>query len=101
MFPKKALLISVILPIVALAQTGNSMISGAVKDGSGAAIPGARLKITNEATGVTGETVSNEEGIYRFGSLAPGNYRLEVESQGFDRLVRGPLGLQVGQTLGL
>src|SRR5262245_38040374 len=101
MFQKTALLIILSLPIAALAQSGNSVISGAAKDGSGAAIPGARLKISNDATGVAGESGSNEEAIYRFGSLVPGTYRIEVESQGFDRLVRGPLTLQVGQTLGL
>ena len=100
MFPKTAILIAVVFPLVALAQSGNSVISGTVKDGSGLPIPGARLVIANEGTGVSGETVSNEAGIYRFGSLVPGSYRIEVESQGFDRLVRGPLGLQVGQTLG-
>src|SRR5262245_60373883 len=101
MFRKRAILIALVLPITVLAQSGNSVISGTVKDASGAAIPAAKLKIINEQTGVAGETVSNEAGIYRFGSLVPGGYRIEVDSEGFDRLVRGSLVLQVGQALGL
>ena len=100
-FKKLAILISIIFPIVFWAQSGNSIISGTVKDVSGAAIPGSRLRLVNEDTGVSAETVANEAGIYRFGSLVPGSYRIEVETQGFDRLVRRPVVLQVGQTLGL
>ena len=42
-----------------LAQTGTSTISGTVKDASDAAIPSARVKITNLDTGVPLETVGN------------------------------------------
>src|SRR5687767_3161868 len=95
----KFALIFILLPVVILAQSGNSAISGTVKDGSGAPIPGAIVKLTNLDTGIAADTTSNESGIYRFGSLVPGTYRLEADSQGFEHLIRSSVVLQVGQTL--
>jgi len=66
---------------------------------SGAPIPTAKLKVVNQDTGFEAQTTSNESGIYRVGSLLPGTYRVEVESDGFERLVRPSLVLQVGQIL--
>jgi hypothetical protein len=57
------------------------------------------VRVANEQTGVSQETVSNESGIYRAVSLVPGSYRLEVNAPGFDRLVRPGLSLQIGQVL--
>src|SRR5215475_4481742 len=85
--------------VVAFAQSGSSLISGTVKDATGAALPGAEIKVVNEATGVTAAAVSNQEGVYRVPSLVPGAYRVEAELPGFERLIRPKLTLQVGQTL--
>src|SRR6185436_3256593 len=95
----KLALIFIVLPVLILAQSGNSAISGTVKDGSGAPIPGALVKLTNLDTGVVADSASNESGIYRFGSLVPGSYRIEADSQGFEHLVRSSVLLQVGQAL--
>ena len=84
-----------------LAQTGTSTISGTVKDASDAAIPSARVKITNLDTGVPLETVGNSAGLYRAAALVPGKYRIEVDAPGFDHVSRGPVTLQVSQTLAL
>jgi len=51
-------LVVTLLPVAAKAQTGNSNITGLVNDRSGGAVPGATIKVTNEATGVTFETVT-------------------------------------------
>jgi hypothetical protein len=89
------------LSIVAWGQTGSSTISGNIKDPTGAVIPGAKVKVVNEATGVAIDSVSNEEGLYRAASLLPGSYRIEVSLEGFDRLIRGPVVVEVGQVLAL
>ena len=86
---------------LALAQSGNSTISGSVKDASEAAVPEARVKITNVETGVQFDTVTNDSGLYRAGALVPGSYRIEADAVGFDHLTRGPVTLQVGQTLAI
>jgi hypothetical protein len=83
------------------AQSGNSTISGTVKDATSAAVPGARIKIVNVDSGVRFDTVTNEAGLYRVGALVPGRYRVEVDATGFDPVTRGPITLQVGQTVAI
>jgi hypothetical protein len=83
------------------AQSGNSTISGAVKDASDAAIPDAKIQIVNIDTGVKVETTSNQDGIYRIPALVPGNYRVEADAAGFDHLSRSPIVVQVSRTLAL
>ncbi|HEU0006795.1 MAG TPA: carboxypeptidase regulatory-like domain-containing protein, partial [Terriglobia bacterium] len=83
------------------AQSGNSTISGAVKDASNAVVPDAKIKIVNLDSGVQHGTVTNEAGLYRVGALVPGHYQVEVDATGFDRISRGPITLQVGQTLAI
>jgi hypothetical protein len=89
------------IPVLVHAQSGNSIITGTVKDASEAAIAAARVQIVNIDTGVNLAIVTNGDGIYRAGSLAPGNYRVEVDATGFEHLTRGPVVVQVSQTLGL
>jgi hypothetical protein len=81
------------------AQTGSSTITGSVRDVTGAAIPNARIRVVNEATGFAKDIASNEDGLYRVSSLAPGVYRIEAEAEGFDKLVRSKVALEVSQVL--
>src|SRR4051812_17180975 len=90
-----------IFAAIASGQSGNSTISGSVKDASESALPAARVKITNLDTGVRFETVTNSDGLYRAAALVPGSYRIEADATGFDHLTRGPFTLQVSQTLAL
>ena len=94
-------IVSTLLPDPLLAQAGSSTITGVVKDSSGGAVPGATVKITNEATGVSLETISNEQGIYRVPALVPGRYRVDVNLDGFTPYVQQSIILQVGQTLAI
>jgi hypothetical protein len=84
---------------LAFAQSGNSTISGIVRDASESAVPTAQIKIVNVETGVQSHTVTNSAGLYRAGALVPGTYRIEADAVGFAHLTRGPLTLQVSQTL--
>jgi Carboxypeptidase regulatory-like domain len=86
------------IPAILSAQSGSSVIAGIVRDSSGAAIPGALGRIINTATGVTLDTFSNEEGVFRIGSLVPGEYRVEVELSGFESATRR-ITLEVSQTV--
>jgi hypothetical protein len=85
----------------AWAQSGNSTISGSVKDPADAAVPGANVKITNVETGSTVDTTTNDAGLYRVGALGPGSYRIAVESAGFSPVTRGPITLLVGQVVAI
>ena len=85
------------LPAIAAAQNATGTITGLVRDSSGAAIPGATVRVVNEGTGATVQAVSNEQGSYRADPLAPGRYRLETTLDGFEPAVRQVV-LEIGQT---
>ncbi len=84
----------------AFAQTTDAMLSGAVRDPSGAVVPRAALTAQNLATGVLTKTTSSDSGIYWL-ALQPGVYRLTAEHAGFRKLVYNDLPLDVGARLNL
>jgi len=65
----------------AWAQEQRGSIEGVVKDASGAVLPGATVDAT--ANGRVSSTTTDAVGVYRFPSLAPGNYRVSANLQGF------------------
>jgi hypothetical protein len=89
----------VLLPASVQAQAGSGTITGVVRDATGGALPGASVRVVNEDTAVSVETVTNEEGLYRVHALVPGTYRIETALDGFDPLTRRHVTLEVGQTL--
>src|SRR5215475_4384696 len=60
-----------------------SNVQGVVQDSSGAVVPKANVRITNDGTQATVSTSSDENGNFRFLSLAPGTYTLTVEASGY------------------
>ena len=67
----------------ALAQVLYGTLTGNITDSTGAAVPGADLKIHEVATGVDREVKSNAAGVYLFTDLNPGTYQLTVTASGF------------------
>ena len=84
-----------------IAQSGNSAISGFVKDSSGSPIADVHVVVKELQSGVRSEAVTNREGLFRANSLAPGTYRLEADALGFDHLTRQPLTVEISQTLAI
>src|SRR5438093_8582835 len=91
----------VALSSLGMAQTGSGVITGTVVDASAGALPGVDITLTNQETGLKQQTITNETGSYRFGSLPPGTYKIEAALPSFSPLSRGPLTLQVSQTLAI
>ncbi|MDT8067025.1 MAG: carboxypeptidase regulatory-like domain-containing protein [Terriglobia bacterium] len=81
------LFVCLCLPPVLLGQTETGSIAGQVRDPQGAAVPGADVKITNTATGVTVAAKTNGTGNYYFPSLRPSNYKISVTAAGFKESV--------------
>jgi hypothetical protein len=82
----------------AMAQQASANVNGVVKDPSGAAIPNARVELTNVNTGVVRRTATTTDGIYDFPSIVPGLYSMQVSAPGFSALSQPPVTLEVGQT---
>ncbi len=79
------------------AQSGAlSEISGTVRDPSGAAVPGAQIKVTQTDTGLVRTAESGADGSYLLPSLPIGPYRLDVSKQGFNAYVQNGIVLRVG-----
>src|SRR5258708_6401707 len=95
MFKKLCLLVT--LAVAAWCQTGAGIIRGTVTDASGAIVSSAKITLTHEETNIKRESASSSVGIYYFGELPPGSYKVDVESAGFRRW-SGTLRLEVGQT---
>src|SRR5262249_53520256 len=60
---------------------GNS-IHGTITDPLGAAISGAQVQLLREGKPMAA-AITDSEGKYRFGSLAPGPYQVKAEAPGF------------------
>ncbi len=65
-----------------------SRLTGSVTDTTGAAIPGARMLLSNVDTGVDAGAESNEADVYIFPYVAPGAYSLNTEATGSRRPTR-------------
>jgi hypothetical protein len=87
------------LSVGLFAQTFQAQIAGAVRDQSGAIVPGVEITAKNVATGTVYTATSNESGLYRFPNLPPAQYTLSTTHTGFRRFEEGPVTLQVNQVL--
>src|SRR5260370_36356722 len=62
-------------------------IAGLVADNSDAVVPGARVQLRDEGTGIEKETVTNDSGGFQFPDLSFGSYRVTVTLEGFQTAV--------------
>ena len=76
------LVMLIVLPALAAAQTNVGQITGRVTDRSGAALPGAAVTATSEQTGLAQTAATEAAGGYVFASLPAGVYTLRVELSG-------------------
>ena len=67
----------------AFGQVADGNIVGGIFDQTGAAVRGARVAVSNDATGVVESVISDEAGFYRADNLLIGEYTIQVEADGF------------------
>jgi hypothetical protein len=89
--------IALLAPAAALAQTGAATLTGIVTDQSGAAVPGATVTATNQATNVDYTAVSNEAGNYTVLSVPVGTYVVKSELSSFKTSATKPVQLEANQ----
>jgi Carboxypeptidase regulatory-like domain len=82
-----------------LAQSTNAGdIRGSATDSTGAVIGGVTVTVTNVDTGVTKSFLTNQSGLFDTDSIVTGQYTVTFSKDGFEKLVRGPVTVQVGFT---
>jgi hypothetical protein len=92
-------LLSFLLASVAWTQTQNQgAIVGAVTDPTGAVVAGAKVVVINTKTAISASSTSDARGDYRFSFLAPGEYLLNAEAQGFSKTAVESVTVEVGTT---
>lgn len=105
-----AAVVAILASSIAFAQTTvqTGSIVGTVADPSGAAVPNAKVVITNTGTGQSTTLNTNSAGVYNSGSLVPGVYKVQVSAKGFSsasetltvqvsNTANGDVRLQLGQ----
>ena len=101
-FCRTALLLACGVSLAAVSQAQfKASIQGTVMDPQGTAVPGAKVTVTNQDTGVSRDTVSSGEGFYRIGELPPGKYSVTVEAPGFKQATSKGIVVEAEQPRGL
>jgi trimeric autotransporter adhesin len=72
-----------LLPDASWAQVITGTILGTALDQSGAAVPNARVRITNSRTGVVTDIKTAADGAFTVPYLQPGTYEVQIEADGF------------------
>ena len=96
-FAMSAILIVSVCTAVATAQTYLGRILGTVSDSSGAVVPGARVVVTNTATGVSRTLTTGATGEYVAPNLAPGPYSVAAEAPNFRKAEQPNIRLEVAK----
>ncbi len=78
-------------------QSYTAAVRGIVTDASGAAVPGAKVTVTEVERNVPHATTTDEAGRYFVTALPPGSYSLTVEASGFRKHTQSGLTLAVQQ----
>jgi hypothetical protein len=102
---KPAYLVVCILTVMLLTvntasgQAVNGTLLGTVTDATGATVPGAKVAITEQNTGVSRSAETTPAGYYAFPDLPPGTYSVQVELTGFKKSIRQNVDVLVNTTM--
>ncbi|HZN10374.1 MAG TPA: carboxypeptidase-like regulatory domain-containing protein, partial [Blastocatellia bacterium] len=80
--------LALLFPVSAPAQETRGTITGKVTDAGGAVVPGAAVRVGNQAMGTSVQVTTNDAGLFQAPYLLPGTYQVTVEVGGFKKYVR-------------
>src|SRR5215510_12326088 len=86
-------------PFYAQSQLGTGALSGVTQDAGGAVIVGAKVIVTNDDTGLTRTSTTNEAGQFTVPVLPVGAYTVRVTQTGFAATEQKGLVVNVGSTI--
>jgi hypothetical protein len=76
------------LPTDSLPAGPTATLTGRVTDPSGAVMDGVKVQATNVDTNVTHSGETNTEGLYNIPDIPPGKYRITVQKQAFQTIMK-------------
>jgi hypothetical protein len=76
-------LVVLLFALAAMAQIQFGQFAGTVTDPTGAAVPNAKITISNQATGLSVTATTGASGSYQASELPPGTYKISIEAAGF------------------
>lgn len=94
-----SLVVMLLIPGLAHAQTSAGAVNGTITDPTGAVIPGASVDLVATDTGIVRHTVTNGAGFFAVLSVQPGNYMLKVSMSGFKTNQSPAFSIDVNQTV--
>ena len=95
------LVLGLLLTVAAFGQRDLGTITGNITDPTGAAIPNAKITITEDATGLTYTVEAGRFGEYARPLLKPGTYTVTAEAAGFRRVAQKNVVIVGGDRVGV
>ena len=89
------------VPAKTSAQVDMGSISGAIRDPSGAAIPKAKVRLTNQDTRISVSTTTGSDGQYAFSPVKIGRYFISASAPGFKSVQQNSVTVDVQQKVDL
>ncbi len=80
-------------------QTSTGEVNGTITDPNGSALPGAMVKLINQATKIETDVKTSDGGHYTIINVKPGSYVLRVEMRNFKGLQTAPFNVGVSETI--
>lgn len=77
-------------------STSTGSVTGTITDPQGAAVPNAKVTVSNPDAGINQMVTTTSMGFFNVGALAPGKYNIKVEATSFKTLTTTAT-VQVGQ----
>lgn len=81
------------------AQALYGSLVGAITDSSGAVVPQAEVRIVQNETNQSRQTLTNDAGTYNFPTLPQGNYTVSVVKSGFEKFVQQNVAISIGSVV--
>ncbi len=92
-----AFILCIAPPVWSQTSTSGAM-KGVITDSSGAVVPNADVRVTNQGTGEQRNVKSNSSGVFIAPLLSPGLYRLDATAAGFEKVVHLNVTVKVTET---
>ena len=70
------------------AQQATALLTGTIKDSTGAVVPGAKVTLKNSDTNIARNVNSDKNGDFLFTLIPIGKYEVDIEKSGFSKYVR-------------